>query len=401
VSTLRVGTGRAIITPPLGIQLAGYGHRTKGADEVLDELEVRAFWLEQEGADGAGSGPACIITADIIGFDALLTQRLRTLLTQRLKVAPEAVMLAASHTHSGPQTCENVVGAGGPPDPYYMNRLVERILQAAGEAQNAAAPVTVHVGKSTLEGYAVNRRLRVDGQVRMAPNRAGIRDDDVTVVLFRDAATGTPRGLLFHYTCHPTIMGSYAITSEYPGAARRYVERALGGAACGFLPGCFGDIRPDCTLIGGKVFRRGTYQDVQAFGDALGAEVLRAAEQAVALDTPPRLVAAARDVNLPLAAKPRTASLSLQRLDISPGLRFVALGGEVCVEYGHFIKGLDPDAVTIPVGYANGMVAYIPTAAMILEGGYEAEGSCRYFGLPSPFKPELEERIKEAVRALF
>ena len=47
---MRAGFGKAEITPPLGVELAGYGyylHRT--ADRVLDPLFVRAAAFERDG----------------------------------------------------------------------------------------------------------------------------------------------------------------------------------------------------------------------------------------------------------------------------------------------------------------------------------------------------------------
>jgi hypothetical protein len=125
-----------------------------------------------------------------------------------------------------------------------------------------------------------------DGICLFAPNPDGVRDDEVTVLVFRDAREGTILAVLFHFTCHPTVMGDYCITADYPGAARRVIERAFNGAAAGFLPGCFGDIRPNCTFIGGTKFRRGQPEDVALFGEALGNEVVRVAQEAT--DPPSR-----------------------------------------------------------------------------------------------------------------
>jgi hypothetical protein len=49
------------------------------------------------------------------------------------------------------------------------------------------------------------------------------------------------------------------------------------------------------------------------------------------------------------------------------------------------------------LGYSNDVIAYIPTVQILEEGGYEAESSCPLFGLPSPFKPEIETLVKDAV----
>jgi hypothetical protein len=104
-----LGIGKTVITPPIGTPLAGFAHRDHGAESVLDDLEVRAFWLQSASdADDA----ICLITADLIGFGANLVAELQSELKSRYGLPPERLLLAASHTHSGPQTCENMVGVG-------------------------------------------------------------------------------------------------------------------------------------------------------------------------------------------------------------------------------------------------------------------------------------------------
>lgn len=422
---MKLGTRKTVITPPIGTPLAGYGFRDHGAEAILDDLEVRALWF-QEGDDPRQA--ACLVTADLIGFGPALTTEIRTALTQRIGIPPERVLLTASHTHSGPQTDESMVGCGAIVAGVVAT-VRERILEAVKTASHDLHPVTLCAGCGRCEGYAINRRLVKDGQVLFVPNPDGVHDDVVIVIACHDAASGAVRAGLFQFTCHPTLMGDYRITADYPGAARRYVEEALGhGAVAAFLPGCFGDVRPNCTVIGGGKFRRGQPDDVAAFGAALGEEVVRV----VRGDTQPlspRLNGQATTLDLPLARHPgreeleqlqktgtpveqewasrllskpfsMTRPLTLQRIDLASEARLIAMGGEVCCEYGHFIKGLQQDAFLIPVGYSNGFVAYIPTARIFSEGGYEPDGSCLYFGLPGPLQPDIEGMIHAEIRKI-
>lgn len=397
-ASLRAGTGKAVITPPLGTLLAGYGYRDHGAEGVLDDLELRAFWFE---ADTAPEGPLCIVTADLIGFDAELTEAIRGDLSRAYPVAPHAVMLAASHTHSGPQTSSTLAAAGGLPVPEYVAELRRRIVAAVGEARRSARPVRLEGGRGVLpDGFAVNRRRKENGRVINAPNPAGVKDDEVMALAARDAATGEVVAVLFHYTCHPTTMGDYRITADYPGAARRFIEAALPGAAAGFLPGCFGDVRPNCTILGGTRFRRGTPEDVAAFGAALGAEVVRIVSKERQKSFAPRLFARATEIALPLVKSGEARPLSLQRMDLAEDLTIIAMGGEVCVDYGHFIKGLRPGAYLIPVGYANGLIGYIASARLFPEGGYEPDTSHQVYGLPTPFHPSIDGIVRAGIEAI-
>src|SRR5690349_5816539 len=99
---MKLGTARASITPAVGTPLAGFAFRDHGAEAVLDDLEVRVLWFED---DETATGAVCIVTADVIGFDATLTAVLRDAMVQAHSLPPERLLLCASHTHSGPQTC--------------------------------------------------------------------------------------------------------------------------------------------------------------------------------------------------------------------------------------------------------------------------------------------------------
>ena len=103
------------------------------------------------------------------------------------------------------------------------------------------------------------------------------------------------------------------------------------------------------------------------------------------------------------------------------GLVLLAANAELVVEYGLYAKKLAAGGVrdreiaagedasgssgrgtlrVLPMGYTNGMIGYIPTAAQIAEGGYESFWSTPYFLLPSPLSPAAERIVKQSLHAL-
>jgi hypothetical protein len=50
------------------------------------------------------------------------------------------------------------------------------------------------------------------------------------------------------------------------------------------------------------------------------------------------------------------------------------------------------------MGYANDVMAYIPSARVLGEGGYEGATSMVYYGLPSVWGPRVEEIIVAEAR---
>lgn len=94
-----------------------------------------------------------------------------------------------------------------------------------------------------------------------------------------------------------------------------------------------------------------------------------------------------------------TIPLRLSFVQLAHGLAFIAMNGEVVVDYGLYVKELTKKQV-LPLAYSNGMIGYVPTAKQLEEGGYESKDSFYYFGLPAPFSDELETRIKEGIRKI-
>ncbi|HHT26052.1 MAG TPA: hypothetical protein GXZ82_02230 [Firmicutes bacterium] len=391
-----LGAAKVIITPPVGINLAGYSARDHGSESIAHDLEARIFWLE----DTDSRTQLCIVSADLIGFDYPLVQAIRQDAYEQFGLPAEHLLLAASHTHSGPQTASSLEKAGGPTDPQYLVDLRGKIITGIREACSELCPVTVCLSKGWLSGYSINRRVLIDGAAIMAPNPAGIRDDEVSVIIFKHEATQQPVAALFQFTCHPTVLSGYAISPDYPGAARRCIEQALPHVTVGFLQGCCGDVRPNCALIGGRRFRGGLPQEAELFGRALGEEVVQVIQKP-APAWPGRLNIAAVTVELPFSEVPTTIPLQMNRYSIAEELSLISFSGEVCCDYGLYIKGLLlPNHELIPVAYANGLVGYIPPARYYPEGGYEPIDSIRAYSLPSPFKPDIEGIIRQGVQRL-
>lgn len=78
-------------------------------------------------------------------------------------------------------------------------------------------------------------------------------------------------------------------------------------------------------------------------------------------------------------------------------VRIVFLGGEVVVDYAIRLKQeLGGERIWV-AGYANDVMAYIPSRRVLREGGYEGGGSMVYYGLPTLWAPALEEAIVREV----
>src|SRR4029078_10487303 len=80
---------------------------------------------------------------------------------------------------------------------------------------------------------------------------------------------------------------------------------------------------------------------------------------------------------------------------------WVALGGEVVIDYAlRLKKELTANRTLWVAGYANDVMAYIPSARVLKEGGYEADSSQIYYGMPGKWSSSIEELIIRKVKQL-
>src|SRR5512140_1280442 len=92
---LRLGTSAVKITPPLGIQLAGYYH-PRGSQGVLDDLYAKAAVLDD------GQTQVALVVCDLISLPRQIVVASRKLVQQKTGIPGDRLMISATHTHTGP-----------------------------------------------------------------------------------------------------------------------------------------------------------------------------------------------------------------------------------------------------------------------------------------------------------
>ncbi|TMV49585.1 hypothetical protein FE783_13885 [Paenibacillus mesophilus] len=425
---MKLGVCKIDITPRWPVELAGFAnHDRKGKtyDEVLRPLYARMFYFRDDHADGTYS-QALLVSADLIWWGTDRIGAIREKLLQRWGLKESSVILHATHTHSGPQTSKWFQLLGRV-DPEYIEHLEQQMVDGVGLAMANAETVIIERGTSECPG-GINRRRIMNGKAEKLPNDEGPNDPEVTVVRF-GTESGSTKGLLVHYTCHPSITSANSVSSEFTGVAMDLVEEQIGGGAAvsAFLQGYCGDIRAN--LVRDGVFCGGNDEDVRAQGNRLADAVLERLRLPMERLKACPLTGKQLLVPIPFARLPTYEELrqeiarpggkkawaalllreperiqagqllEMTRLDLASGLSLLAMNGEMVVEYGLFIKQVSNGTV-LPLGYSNGMIGYIPTAGQLSEGGYEPLEAIYYFGLPAPYDGALEENIRKHIVAV-
>ena len=420
----KAGAASLKITPDKPMAMAGYAGRTKPSEGVDLDLFAKALVLE----DSQGSKFAWI-TLDLIGVPRTLRRRLSEEVSKKYAIAPERLVLNASHTHCGPGLRSR---EGTPVDEFaqsedeavrYTAILEKRLLDLVGEAVAGALPAAVEYSTSRC-GFAMNRRTP-DGKGgwKNFPNPDGPVDHRVPVLKV-SAEGGREVAVMFGYSCHCTTLGYQNINADYAGYAQKRLEEKHPGAVALFVNGCSGDQNP---------YPRRTVELAQTHGQTLATAVEAALETTLKNVTGP-IAAAYREIPLAydgpvsretlqeqqksadkLVASKATRLLSqweregalpenypypVQVLRLGSTITWVFLGGETVVDYSlRLQRELSAPLVWVS-GYSNDVMAYIPSLRVWKEGGYEGGGAMVYGSHPARWSPNAEEHIVGTIKEL-
>lgn len=420
---LTAGASKLDITPPLGTPMRGY-FEERTADTVHDPLHVRSFVIEDDGAAVA------IAVCDIIGIERKYLDQAREQIAETTDLMPEQVMIACTHTHTGPHTG----------DDDYTQWLWRRIADGVRIAWREREPAEIGWASAAEERLVFNRRYHMkDGSVQTNPGignpdvvkPAGPTDPEVGVMVLR-GADGRTVGLLGNYALHYVgIPDDFtAISADYFGFFSTMIQRLRGDSFVAALSnGASGDIN-NLNVIGGVSPRNDRYQHCERAGAIVAASALWAWNEAEFMDavaiasameevtldarTPAteEELAKAQEIEDRLEAgeRVRMGERSFQRrvrrFEQEPptprdtlvqalrigDLAIVSAPGEFFVELGLEIKRRSPFEQTMVLELANDSVGYIPTLQAFEQGAYEANSS-RY-------QPGVGEMIVETAVGL-
>lgn len=447
MNKLQVGYAGVNINPVLGCGIDGY-FVPRFAKGFLDDLEAHGIVLV------LGDRKIALISVDNCNLNAPLVNRYRAAIERATGIPAENLLLAATHTHTGPliqpfngfEADETVIRR-------YADFVEERLIDLVKLAIQDLKPAKM----GFITGYAPERVAYIrlykmkDGSAMTCPpindpNIAHpIGELDQRVHVLRFDRENAPSVVLVNYGLHADTIGGELLAADWPGWMRRTLDKALDGVKCVCFVGCEGDVgsthvfpsggdmndtaisfdnemkSPGMARFVGRALA-GTVLQVYDKVEYVDVDDLQVLHKTVAIDAnrpaPEELPLAhkykalheaGRDDEIPYTAMaltiavsealrmcelehgPDTFELELTGVKIGP-VAMVGIPGEPFTEIGVRIKDTEGFRMILPVGLANGCEGYFPSGEAYAAGGYEARSS--------PFRPHVADKIVEGGKAL-
>ena len=412
----KAGFSRVVITPEKLMWMSGYGGRTHAAEGKVHDLFARAAALQD-----ASGHRVVMVSLDLIGVPVGMAGRLSTAAKTKHKLERADLMFCCSHTHCGPALDQSLTHMlDMKEDDWeqvvdYQKWLDTRVTEVIDGAIADLKParLATSIGRC---GFASNRR---------PPIGIGPIDHEVPVLRVLSEDGSKLRGMIFGYACHNTVLGFYEWCGDYAGFAQLYLEERHLGATAMFFSGCGADQNPlprrkvelaeqygrmlalsvdevlasEMSLVSGAVQTRFREIDLEFSTIPTREELVETAKSADRYQrTRAQLFLKDVDAGKPLSP---TYAYPIQVWKLgTDGVTWVTLGGEVVVDYSLRLKKELGPGKTWVTGYANDVMAYIPSERVLIEGGYEGDTSMIVYMQPSKWKAGLENRIVQTVHEL-
>lgn len=420
----KAGFAERDITPEIGMeQPGGYGksfHRS-----IHDPCKVRAAVFDD------GSTRVAIVSVDALLIRRKLVLAARERIAAKCEIAPEAILIHATHSHSSGPTGmiypgefdhasefvqELAYEKSSNADAKYVAHVEDQIVAAVCAADADKRAHQLSVGKGIADDIAFNRRFHMSSGLTQTHPRpgnpeiiepAGPTDPEVGVIGAWDDE-GNLTGCIVNFVCHATTNpGGVSANYIY------YVEKVLRGVfgddvVLVFLAGASGDVTQVENQT--RYVRRAAEQSSRFVGGSIGAEAVKVllreepgtltpvayrstvlkisrraprperVQQALELTRKqPAEVGAtewafAKEIVLldaRLTVEP-VADVEVQAIQIGPAV-FLTDPAEFFCQLGLDIKRQSDFPFTFPVSLANGCVGYVPTEEAFgpRGGGYE------------------------------
>lgn len=255
---LKVGFGRVSILPKVQVNLDGGDIEGRPASDPIDDIAATCIAISQ------GDETILIYTLDLLLVQKTLLPA-QELITEATGVPAENIILNTTHTHSAP-AYNHTSGEA------YRQPLYQACADAAVAAIEDLSPAQIEYGSTETESLTFVRHYRLEGgeiygthQSLRYTSKGPIQvkehlydaNETLQVIKFIREAEDKKDVVMMNFGSHPTIVSGnhrFALSADWPGAARAYVEENTDSLCAVFQAGG-GDQAPSSSVPNTSLFK--------------------------------------------------------------------------------------------------------------------------------------------------
>ena len=413
-SLIEAGQGTVDITPPLGIEMAGF-HRAPGNERritgIRQSTAARALVLKQ------GDARVAIVSLDVCGVSPAFADEVGRRAAGKTGIPASNVRVCATHTHSMPTF--RYFRQWGAISPDYMAAVQQKVVEAIEKAKADLAPARVLLGRQRVVGGNFNRTTstwKTDAEFDENSTDNDRWLDTMLHALRFERSAGKQDLLWYQFSAHPVCYTDGNAGPDWPGIVAE-TARAKNLPDPSYLQGHAGDVNPG----DGKPWLGVPERVAEAVSTGLAGALdqaqpvtidavrVRTARIELPLDIPlfrarleqyrndPSKCTGGSYVDARFAADwaESAAKRDLSQTTLAVRISALQLGSvgflfhpaELYSCYGLAIRRDSPLEHTLVVGYTDDIIGYLPDPNAYKRGEYAALTVPGILDLP-PFTPE-------------
>ena len=283
---LQAGAAEVDITPALGSYLAG-SFEDRQARDIDDPLKAKALVIDD------GDKQVVMVILDLLAISRPEVERMRQLIQEATRHSPEHVLIACTHTHTGPITSISHHGR----DEKYLSWVVRRVSDCIQMAHRRLRPARLGWGQGggirhkLLSAIPDARRHGTyepgTGQSECSgahkPHRSGGRRP------LHRRRTGAPIAVVAQFSLH--YVGTddlLSVSADYYGHFDRFMRRMLGSSCLPMLfNGTSGQIN-NVNVFDKNQEKEAIVRPLRVKRQTLGGECSKCWTESTSLMMPPR-----------------------------------------------------------------------------------------------------------------
>ena len=353
------------------------------------------------------------ITADIIWFSNSTVRKVKKFILRFLSIKDKNIVLAASHTHGTPNPEESISF------PIFSRKFDNHILNCIKKTFKEAykkrkISTLVNFVRLPVNDFSINRRRKsfvfgknIKYQMQNLPNFKKKIDENIDLIDFQNRLNKKIVVSIVRTTCHPVASPKGIKGADYVGYLKEKLNKRSDSVL--FLQGFCGDIRPKVIkqekslkdliirLTVGKRFRPVNEKDAPIIAKNISQSIIKNSKKLNRIN-----ICQTKVIEILEEIKLSDNTYHFSNLNITlwdwGKIIFMFINAEVLSGYNLFEY---KNKKVLCVGYANGMIGYLPTKKDILEGGYEIEKSRKFFNIRKNLNLDIEKTIKKRINYFF